>query len=63
MIGSDNGCLFGGRAGLWKGQSRIYRKISNIRRTPNQNLIDSRLIMQLPLPNPLKPGVKSRMKM
>ena len=40
-----------------------YRKISNIRRTQNQNLNDSRLIMQLPLPNPLKPGVKSRMKM
>ena len=40
-----------------------YRKISNIRRTQNQNLTDSRLIMQLPLPNPLKPGVKSRMKM
>ena len=40
-----------------------YRKISDIRRTQNQNLNDSRLIMQLPLPNPLKPGVKSRMKM
>ena len=40
-----------------------YRKISNIRRTQNQNLNDSRLIMQLPLPNPFKPGVKSRMKM
>ena len=41
----------------------MYRKISNIRRTQNQNLNDSRLIMQLPLPNPLKPDVKSRMKM
>ena len=41
----------------------IYRKISNIGCTQNQNLNDSRLIMQLPLPNPLKPGVKSRMKM
>ena len=40
-----------------------YRKISNIRRTQNQNLNDSRLIMQLPFPNALKPGVKSRMKM
>ena len=41
----------------------IYRKISNIRHTHNQNLNDSRLIMQLPFPNALKPGVKSRMKM
>ena len=40
-----------------------YRKISNIRRTQNQNLNDSRLIMQLHLPNPSKPVVKSRMKM
>ena len=40
--------------------SWTYRKICNIRRTQNQNLNDSRLIMQLPLPNPLKPGVKSR---
>ena len=41
----------------------IYRKVSNIRRTQIQNLNNSRLNMQLPLPNPLKPGVKSRMKM
>ena len=40
-----------------------YRKVSNIRRTQNQNLNDYRLNMQLPLPNPLMPGVKSRMKM
>ena len=44
-------------------QLDMYRKISNIRHTHNQNLNDSRLIMQLPLPHPLKPGVKSRMKM
>ena len=44
-------------------QESTYCKISNIRRTQNQNLNVSRLIMQLPLPNPLKPGVKSRMKM
>ena len=41
----------------------IYRKVSNIRRTQNQNLNDSRFNMQLPLSNPLKPGVESRMKM
>ena len=35
-----------------------YRKISNIRRTKSQNLNDSRLVLQLSLPNLLKPGVK-----
>ena len=41
-----------------------YRKISDISRTKSQNLNDSRLVvLQLTLPNPLKPGVKSRMKM
>ena len=28
-----------------------------------QNLIDCRLVLQLPLANPLKPGFKLRMKM
>ena len=41
----------------------IYRKVSNISGTKSQNLNASRLILQLYLPNPLKPGVKSRMKM
>ena len=40
-----------------------YRKVSNIRRTKSQYLNDSRLVLQLSLPNPYKPGVKSRMKM
>ena len=40
-----------------------YRKISNIRHTESQNLNDSSLVLQLSLPNLLKPGVKSRMKM
>ena len=40
-----------------------YRKISNISRTESQNLNDSRLVLQLSLPTPLKPVVKSRMKM
>ena len=48
---------------LQPGMTDCYRKISNISRTQNQNLNDSRLIMQLPFPNALKPGVKSRMKM
>ena len=43
--------------------SFIYRKISNKKRTESQSLNVSRLVMQLPLPNPLKPGVKWRMKM
>ena len=41
----------------------VIAKNSNIRRTQNHNLNDSRLIMQLPLPNPLKPDGKSRMEM
>ena len=38
-----------------------YRKISNTRRTNSPNLIVPRLVLQLSLPNPMKPGVKSRM--
>ena len=40
-----------------------YCKICNISGTKSQNLNDSRLVLQLPLPNPLEPGVKFRMKM
>ena len=40
-----------------------YRKVSNIICTPYQNLNDCRLILQLSVPNPLKPSVKSIMKM
>ena len=40
-----------------------YSKISNIRHNKSQNFNDSRLVLQLFLPNPLKPDVKSRMKM
>ena len=40
-----------------------YRKISNIRCTESPNLNVYRLVLQLSLPNPMKPGVKSRMKM
>ena len=40
-----------------------YRITSNIRRTESQNLNDSRVVLQLALPNPLKPGIKSIMKM
>ena len=37
-----------------------YRKISNIRRTKSPNLNVSRLVLQLSLPNPMKPVVKSK---
>ena len=40
-----------------------YRQFSNIRRTQSQNINVSRLVLSLSLPNPLKPGVKLRMKM
>ena len=40
-----------------------YRKISNIRRTESPNLNVSRLVLQLSLPDPVKPCVQSRMKM
>ena len=38
-----------------------YRQVSNIRRTKSQHLKDSRTVLWLSLPNPLKPDVKSRM--
>ena len=49
--------------GLAQSGGRTYRKISYISRTkyPNSNV--SRLVLQLSLPNPMKPSVKSRMKM
>ena len=39
-----------------------YREISNISHTKSPNLIDPRLVLQLSLLNPMKPGVRSRMK-
>ena len=45
------------------GKLYIYRKVSNIRRAKCQNLNDSRLVLQLSVPNPLKPSVKLIMKM
>ena len=41
----------------------MYRQVSNISRTESQHLKDSRTVLWLSLPNPLKPDVKSRMKM
>ena len=42
---------------------KIYRKVSNIKRTKSQNWNEAHLVLKSSLPNPLKPGVKSRMKM
>ena len=44
-------------AQLW-----THCQTSNIRHTKSQNLDISHLVLQLSLPNPLKPGVKSIMK-
>ena len=41
----------------------IYRQAYNTSRTKYLNLNGFRLVLQLFLPNPLKPGVKSIMKM
>ena len=44
-------------------QHSRYRQVSNIRCTKSQHLKDSRTVLRLSLPNPLKPDVKSRTKM
>ena len=52
------------RRALWGDESRReYRQVSNIRRTKSQHSKDSHTVLRLSLPNPLKPDVKSRMKM
>ena len=38
-------------------------QIPYIRRILSQNLNDSRFVLQFSLPNPLRPGAKSKMKM
>ena len=43
--------------------THYYRKISKIRRNESPNINVSHLVLQLSLPNPMKPGVESRMKM
>ena len=43
--------------------SEVYRQVSNISRTKSQHLKDSRAVLWLSLPNPLKVDVKSKMKM
>ena len=43
-------------------QNDKYRQVSNISRTKSQHLKYSLSVLRLSLPNPLKPDVKSRMK-
>ena len=43
--------------------NKNYLQVSNIRHTESQHLKDSRTVLRLSLLNPLKPDVKSRMKM
>ena len=43
-------------ASLWSHDLK-YRQFSNIKRTQSPNINVSRLVLQLSLPNPLKPGV------
>ena len=44
-------------------EDTTYHQISNIRPNKSQNLNVSRIVLQLSYRNPLKPDVKSRMKM
>ena len=44
-------------------QLHKYRKTSSISRTKSQNVNASCILLHLSSPNPLKPGVKLRMKM
>ena len=60
-MGADILLMQGARASA--AMTSTYRQVSNIRRTKSQHLKDSRTVLQLSLPNPLKPDVKSRMKM
>ena len=47
----------------WAGAIQVwYRKYSSISHTKSSNLKVSHLVLQLSLPNPLKPSVKLRMK-
>ena len=41
----------------------IYCKTSSMSHTKFQNLIVTHLVLQLSMPNPLNPGIKSRMRM
>ena len=48
------------RMQCWMGSCSYYRKTPGISRTKSQNSNVSRLFLQLPLPNLLKPGVREQ---
>ena len=52
----------GNRIGLPLHRDPEYRQTLNIKRTKSKHLNVSRFVSNLSLPNPLTPGVKSRMK-
>ena len=45
---------------MWSSSDWLYRQVSNIRCTKSQNLKDSRTVLWLSLPNPLKPDVSRK---
>ena len=51
------------RTQTWSSLLQRYCQTSKIRSSKSQNVNVSRLSLKLPLPNPLKSGVKSRLKM
>ena len=67
IIGSDNDLLHSASSYYWINaefwSNFDYCQTSNIGHTKSHNLNVSLLILQLSLPDPLKPGIKSRMKM
>ena len=48
---------------MWCQYQKTYRQVFNIRRTKSKHLKDSHTVLWWSLRNPLKPDVKSRMKM
>ena len=55
--------IFTRNADIYSDDDIHYRYTSNIKHTKSQKLNVYRLVLQLSLPNPLKPGVKSRLNM
>ena len=51
------------RVNIINHEAGMYRKISNMSHTKSPNLNVPRLVLQLSLPNQMKPSVKSGMKM
>ena len=58
-----NSCFTGKYGAIVRTGKNNYRQTSNISGIKSPNFLVSCLVLELPLSNPLKPGVKSRMKM